>query len=52
MSSLKNLKKKISELLEKDEEFRLFVASKLGLLEILEDIRKYDKKFLRGVRGA
>lgn len=31
------LKKKISKLLEEDEEFRYFVASKIGLLEILKD---------------
>ena len=43
--SLSDLKKKISKLLEEDEEFRYFVASKVGLLEILERFRKYDEKF-------
>jgi len=43
--SLSDLKKKISKLLEEDEEFRYFVASKVGLLEILDRFRKYDEKF-------
>ena len=43
--SLSDLKKKISKLLEEDEEFRYFVASKIGMLEILERFRKYDEKF-------
>ena len=43
--SLSDLKRKISKLLEEDEEFRYFVASKVGLLEILDRFRKYDEKF-------
>ncbi len=43
--SLSELKRKISKLLEEDEEFRYFVASKVGLLEILDRFRKYDEKF-------
>ena len=43
--SLSELKRKISKLLEEDEEFRYFVAAKVGLLEILDRFRKYDEKF-------
>jgi len=42
---LKRLKKMISELIEKDEEFRYFIASKIGLLEILKKLDGHDKKF-------
>ncbi len=43
--NLSELKRKISKLLEEDEEFRYFVAAKVGLLEILDRFRKYDEKF-------
>ncbi len=43
--SLSELKRKISKLLEEDEEFRYFIASKIGLLEILKRLDKHDEKF-------
>jgi len=33
------------KLLEEDEEFRLAVAAKIGLLEILNELRQHDRKF-------
>ncbi|RLG81435.1 MAG: hypothetical protein DRO40_09640, partial [Thermoprotei archaeon] len=38
-------KKEFLKLLEKDEEFRLAVAAKIGLLEILEKLEQHDRKF-------
>ena len=43
--SLSELKRKISKLIEEDEEFRYFIASKIGLLEILKRLDKHDEKF-------
>ncbi|MGQ4892380.1 MAG: hypothetical protein ACP6IP_07830, partial [Candidatus Njordarchaeia archaeon] len=45
MSGRNTLKKKIVELIEKDEEFRMFIASKIGLLKILEKMAEHDRKF-------
>ena len=38
-------KKWFLRLLEEDEEFRLAVAAKIGLLEILNELRQHDQKF-------
>ncbi len=43
--SLVSLKKRILKLLEEDEEFRLVVAAKVGLLKILEKLEQHDRKF-------
>ena len=40
-----SLKKRILKLLEEDEEFRLAVAAKVGLLKILEKLEQHDRKF-------
>ena len=47
MSTLSDieLKKKILRLLEVDEEFRLAVAAKIGLLEILSELKKLREDF-------
>ena len=38
-------RKEFLRLLEEDEEFRLAVAAKIGLLEILQKLEQYDRKF-------
>ena len=38
-------KKEFLKLLEEDEEFRLAVAAKIGLLEILQKLEQHDRKF-------
>jgi len=38
-------RKKFLRLLEEDEEFRLAVAAKIGLLEILQKLEQHDRKF-------
>jgi len=42
---ISELKKRISKLLEEDEEFRLYIASKIGLLDILNEIKKLREDF-------
>ena len=44
-ASAKELKSALLKLLEEDEEFRLAVAAKLGLLEILSELRKLREDF-------
>ena len=39
------VKRIVLELLEEDEEFRLAVAAKVGLLEILQKLEEHDRKF-------
>ena len=38
-------RKEFLRLLEEDEEFRLAVAAKIGLLEILQKLEQHDRKF-------
>ena len=38
-------RKEFLRLLEEDEEFWLAVAAKIGLLEILQKLEQYDRKF-------
>ncbi len=38
-------KKSFLKMLEEDEEFRLAVAAKIGLLEILKKLEEHDRKF-------
>ena len=45
LTDIKALKKAIFRLIEKDEEFRLALAGKLGLAEILRKLREHDEKF-------
>ena len=42
---MQSLKEEILELLEKDREFRLAVASLIGYKEILEKLEEHDRKF-------
>jgi len=42
-----NLKKEFLKLLDSDEEFRLAVAGKVGLLEILVELRRLREDFNR-----
>ncbi len=45
MSALTELKKRFLELLDRDEEFRLAVAAKIGLLEILSELKRLREDF-------
>ena len=51
---MQSLKEEILELLEKDREFRLAVASLIGYKEILEKLEEHDRKFnevIEEIRG-
>ncbi len=45
LAGREGLKREVLRLLEEDEEFRLAVAAKLGLLEILRELREYGRRF-------
>ncbi len=45
MATSTEIKKTIFKLVEEDEEFRLALAAKLGILEILRKMEEHDRKF-------